>query len=175
MADFDLALAFTLKEEGGFVDNPVDHGGATNCGITQNTYDFYRHTANLPFQSVRLITPAEANIIYYSQYWTPAQCLAMACPLDIVHFDWCVQHSVHGATESLQMCLGVSADGDIGPVTLAAISAVDVNTFVPKYLQYRRNWYNADVARDPTQQEFLTDWLGRVDRLEAYVQQWLTP
>jgi len=173
MVDFDTALTFTLKEEGGFVNNMMDHGGATNYGIIQSTYDFYRHANSLPFQSVQLISSAEVNAIYYAQFWMPAECSAMACPLDIVHFDWTVQHSVHDATQSIQVCLGVHADGQIGPATLAAVKAVDVNTFVPKYLQYRRNWYNAYVVRDPTQQQFLADWLGRVDRLEAYVQQWL--
>ena len=36
--DFSTCLAFTLREEGGFVDNPEDPGGATNMGITLTTY-----------------------------------------------------------------------------------------------------------------------------------------
>jgi lysozyme family protein len=39
MADgFDACLAFTLREEGGYVDDPADPGGATNMGITLATY-----------------------------------------------------------------------------------------------------------------------------------------
>jgi lysozyme family protein len=34
---FDICLAFTLKTEGGYVDNPADPGGATNMGITLAT------------------------------------------------------------------------------------------------------------------------------------------
>jgi lysozyme family protein len=39
MADmFDACLAFTLREEGGYVDDPADIGGATNMGITLASY-----------------------------------------------------------------------------------------------------------------------------------------
>ena len=38
MDDFQTCLAFTLSQEGGFVDDPYDPGGATNMGITLATY-----------------------------------------------------------------------------------------------------------------------------------------
>ncbi len=39
MADrFDVCLAFTFLQEGGYVDNPADPGRATNMGITLTTY-----------------------------------------------------------------------------------------------------------------------------------------
>jgi hypothetical protein len=31
---FESCLAFTLRQEGGYVDDPADPGGATNMGIT---------------------------------------------------------------------------------------------------------------------------------------------
>ena len=36
---FETALLFVLKWEGGYVNNKYDKGGATNYGITQNTYN----------------------------------------------------------------------------------------------------------------------------------------
>jgi len=39
MADiFDICLAFTLRQDGGYVDDPADPGGATNMGIILATY-----------------------------------------------------------------------------------------------------------------------------------------
>jgi len=46
MADrFDACLAFTLREEGGYVDDPADPGGATNMGITLATPPVVRQSA----------------------------------------------------------------------------------------------------------------------------------
>jgi lysozyme family protein len=35
---FDICVTFTLREEGGYVDDPSDPGGATNMGVTLATY-----------------------------------------------------------------------------------------------------------------------------------------
>ena len=42
MADnFEASLKMVLKHEGGFVDHPKDPGGATNKGITRQTYESF--------------------------------------------------------------------------------------------------------------------------------------
>ncbi len=38
MADVKILAPFILKWEGGFVDDPVDRGGATNKGVTIATW-----------------------------------------------------------------------------------------------------------------------------------------
>ncbi len=48
MNKIDKALAFTLKWEGGYVDNPLDMGGITNYGISQ------RHYPNLDIKNLTL-------------------------------------------------------------------------------------------------------------------------
>ena len=35
---FDICVTFTPREEGGYVDDPSDPGGATNMGVTLATY-----------------------------------------------------------------------------------------------------------------------------------------
>ena len=45
--NFDICLAFTLKEEGGYSDNPADPGGSTNMGITLATYRQWSDDPNL--------------------------------------------------------------------------------------------------------------------------------
>jgi lysozyme family protein len=38
MSNFDLAVEFVLRHEGGLVHNPHDPGGTTNFGISQRAY-----------------------------------------------------------------------------------------------------------------------------------------
>jgi len=167
---FPDALAFTLKEEGGYVDNPHDHGGATNHGITQASYDEWRDAAGLSRCDVREIEPAEVQSLYGMMYWLPAHCEAMSVPLAVSHFDWCVNHGVRGALETLQRALKVTVDGDFGPHTLAALQAQDQGDLWREYNGLRRGWYRAQVAAHPDQAVFLKGWLGRVDRLDNYIE-----
>ena len=48
MADIKKLIPFLLKWEGGFVNDPVDLGGATNKGITIKTFISYRKAINGP-------------------------------------------------------------------------------------------------------------------------------
>lgn len=164
----DLALKFTLQEEGGYVNNPHDSGGATNHGITQATYDSYRDSMKLPRQSVSLITDAEVRTIYDEMYWQPAKCPQLHSPLDVCHFDWTVNHGVPGAIKTLQAALGVEADGVWGPQSASALAISDPVETVQVYNQLRRAWYRNRVEQKPDQAVFLKGWLARVDRLDAY-------
>ena len=44
-ADWNACLAFVLAAEGGYVDDPMDPGGATNLGITLDVLSQWRHSA----------------------------------------------------------------------------------------------------------------------------------
>ena len=74
---FKKALKFVLDREGGYVNNPNDRGGATNKGITQNTYNAYLKGIGRASCDVRNITDAEVEKIYYSRYWLSANCHKM--------------------------------------------------------------------------------------------------
>src|SRR6266478_3527903 len=94
---FLAVLAFTLKWEGGFVDNPFDPGGATNMGITQAVYDAWRLANGHPTQSVEFISISEVQAIYRQLYWDKALCSLFASPLDAVQFDSAVNFGVRSA------------------------------------------------------------------------------
>lgn len=168
MTTFDLALAFTLPTEGGYVDNPDDDGGATDHGITQHVYDAYRAAKGLPLQSVALISSVEVNDVYETRYWIPGHCAELPQALGICHFDWCVNHGAPGAIKTLQQVLGVDADGVFGPATRAALEGKDTRQVVVAYTQRRAQWYRDDVTRRPSQGQFLNGWLNRDFKLENY-------
>ena len=67
MADaFDTCLAFTLRAEGGYVDNPADPGGATNMGITLATYREWSDNPDLGAAQVQDMSVRIARAIYRS-------------------------------------------------------------------------------------------------------------
>lgn len=167
---FEKALHFTLGEEGGFADDPTDHGGRTMEGITQATDDSYRQSQGLTPIDVKDVTPDEVRVIYLKQFWIPAQCDDMSLPLAICHFDWAVQHDVKRAIENLQQTMNLHIDGIYGINTRKALAILDHDDLWKEYNQNRREHYKAIVANNPTQQKFIKGWLGRVDRLDAYVE-----
>ena len=165
---FEEALAFTLGEEGGFVDDPRDRGGATNRGITQATYDAWRKAQGLVPRGVKLLGDDEARRIYQERYWDAGQCDELPVALGIIHFDWCVNHGIRGAIATLQEAVGVAADGEWGPGTATAVAGADGGAD-GRYEELRRQWYRRRVVEKPDQAAFLQGWLGRVDRLDRYV------
>jgi lysozyme family protein len=120
---FDAALRFTLGEEGGYVDDARDRGGATNRGVTQATYDAWRESQGVRAQDVRLIPESEVRELYRQRYWDAGHCETLPTRLGVAHFDWCVNRGTPGATKTLQQALGVDADGCYGSKTVAALGA----------------------------------------------------
>ena len=172
MNAFDIAIAFTLKEEGGYVDDPRDSGGATLQGVTQGAYDTWRDIQHLPRRDVRGMTDAEKLAIYHDNYWLPGRCDRLPVVVAVAHFDWTVNHGVQGAIKTLQQTLGFTGDdvdGMAGPKTFMAMAEVtDSLAFASAYTERRRQWYRDRVVAKPDQAAFLPGWLGRCDRLVSY-------
>ncbi|MGE0278347.1 MAG: glycoside hydrolase family 108 protein [Nitrospiraceae bacterium] len=165
MAGFDDALAFVLKAEGGYVNDPVDRGGATNMGVTQATYDAYRNAKGLSPLAVSKITNLEVEDIYRTRYWDECQCDSLPWPVSLVVFDAAVNHGPHRAKQFLQQAAAVTADGKIGPQTRAAIAAMPADTLVNNFLWYRLQYYR-DISKGD-QQKFLRGWLTRTLHLRT--------
>lgn len=170
-------LAFILRAEGGYVNDPADHGGATNQGITQRTYDEWQERHGLPTQSVRLISKDEVSSIYEGAYWNKCECANLPQPLDLVVFDSAVQHGTERASKWLQHLVCVAVDGVIGFKTLYAVNDYvmrnRLKTLVNDYMDARYAFYAGIIARDPTQKQFERGWKNRMVRLEFAVNQQL--
>jgi lysozyme family protein len=164
------ALSFTLKEEGGYADDPNDHGGATMHGVTQAEFDRWNTRHGFPLRPVKTITDAEVRQLYAEDYWQAGHCDDMTLSLAIAHFDWCVNHGPTGATRTLQQTLMIKDDGVYGPKTYAALQAQDHNELWREYNRCRRDHYEAILKADPTQEGFRHEWMGRIDRLDAFLE-----
>ena len=106
----------TQKNEGGYVNHPLDKGGATNYGISSRFY---------PNEDILNMTPERAKAILYRDYWlAPKINLLPDEYADIVFDDGVVQGQAT-AIRNLQKALGVRPDGLIGPNTLDKVSRAD--------------------------------------------------
>ena len=68
MAKAELLKPFILRWEGGFVDDPLDRGGATNKGITIGTFrNFYGKEATV--EQLKNITDEQWLHIFKCGFW----------------------------------------------------------------------------------------------------------
>lgn len=168
MADFKAFFPTLMKEEGGFVDNKNDHGGATNGGLTLYTWEKSGYDkdgdGDIDVNDLKLATAADFYRVYKILYWDyiKGDEIASQSVAEII-FDWGVNSGTHNATKRVQALLGIKADGVFGPGTLKAI-----NQAIPKNLfelikAAREAYYRSIVKNNPTQSEFLKGWLHRIN------------
>lgn len=109
------------RHEGGFVNHPKDPGGATNMGITLAT--FRRHIKrNGTVSDLKRMTWEQAAKVYRSQYWNKVRGDDLPPGVDYTVFDFAVNSGPSRAAKFLQRIVGVEQDGEIGPITLAAVN-----------------------------------------------------
>lgn len=161
--NFARSLAYLLKTEGGFSNDPRDPGGATNHGITQREYDAWRHRQGEPLQSVARIGGEEVIAIYKGDYWDKVSGDLLPSGVDYCVFDFAVNSGIIRAIHFLQHALGVVADGIIGPKTLAAANA-DAPVHLIAALSTARLDYLEGLK---TFGHFGHGWMARVDEVEA--------
>lgn len=162
MSEFDTALEKVLEREGGYTNHPADRGGATNMGILQRVYNDWLHGRGMPWKDVRNLTRDEAREIYLANYWKPSRADELPEQVRGIHFDSAVNHGLNRAAKLLQNAAGVEADGNIGPVTLAAIARMAPDLLLARYIAERYRFYGAIVNRDRSQLAFIVGWLNRM-------------
>jgi lysozyme family protein len=161
-ANWDACLAFVLAAEGGYVDDPMDPGGATNMGITLQVLSTWRHTA-VTKTDVQNLGRDEAGAIYRANYWNAERCSDLPAGVDLIVFDAAVNIGVGRSAKFLQSVVGVTADGSIGPQTVAAVTAKAAADVVNGLAAARLQFYQGL----PTFDHFGHGWTARVNNLKA--------
>ena len=170
MERFDACLPHILLHEGNWSDDPVDPGGATMQGITIGVWtawmglpvDTPEHVASAK-TALRAIAPEVRDDIYRRQYWDPLLAGQLPPGIDLAVFDFGVNSGIGRASKMLQRCIGCTADGHIGAVTLSAVYAADPIAVIQSICAERRRFLKAI----PHFWRFGKGWLARVDSIEA--------
>jgi len=163
MADlFDTCLAFMLAQEGGYVDDPADPGGATNMGVTLATLRHWDHDPALGPTDVRDMTRQTAAAVYRTLYWNALQGDSLPAGVDLSTFDFGVNAGTRRSAELLQQVLGLppdQVDGSVGPETLSAAVKADAAAVIGGLAEHQAAYYRAL----PEFGHFGRGWLERTE------------
>ena len=157
MADFNAAVAFTLKEEGGLVDSLSDPGGLTNFGISLNAHP------ELTAADIRGMTADRAAQIYHAKYWPKLYDQIQSQALGLQLFDFGVTSGVKQAVLTFQNAQWMHgsgmSDGVFGPMTLAKANGSDPKALLAEFVIQRLDFY-ASIQK----LQFDHSWFGRTIR-----------
>ena len=161
-----------LNHEGGFVDNKNDKGGATNKGITLNTFIKYsKDLLNVQptLDNLKRITDDQAAAIYEVGYWNPSGAGNISDKqLGWLHFDT----YLHGGASSV---LGntIKAYGGNGRSINMINSILETNPAINvfnTYKQERLNRFDRIIDSNPKFETFRKGWTNRVNSFKYQTQ-----
>ena len=160
----DEVIAGVIEREGGFVNDPVDRGGATKYGITINTLSRYRRNEATVAQ-VMALTVAEATEIYREGYVEAPGFHRVANPsIQVFLVDSGVHHGTKRPIRWLQRVLKVKVDGDFGPKSQRVFNALDdlaqIRVFL-RLVSYRVRFMARIIQRDHSQARYANGWFSR--------------
>jgi len=167
---FAECLKVVLAHEGGYVDHPADPGGATNMGITHKTLARWRQVSpwwQLPKSAVQGLKIDEAANIYRASYWDRSKAGALPAGLDLALFDYAVNSGPDRAIKSLQKLVNVVPDGQVGPLTLAAIRDRVAATGIAGLIDALCNQRLSFLTQLATFAVFGRGWRKRVEDIRA--------
>ncbi|HUC16979.1 MAG TPA: glycosyl hydrolase 108 family protein [Acetobacteraceae bacterium] len=122
---FETAFNWVVGVEGDYTNDPGDPGnwtgGAVGSGQCNGT-KYGISAASYPTLDIANLTEAEAEAIYQRDYWTPIQGDSLPQALALVIFDAAVNSGVSQSVQWLQVVIGATTDGNLGPETLAAMN-----------------------------------------------------
>ena len=178
MSEFEEAFRFIIKNEGGFVDNKNDPGGATNYGISHrflrafgNEFDFNRN--GILSDDIRRLTLDQAKMIYEKKFWKLYDFSSIQSQLVCNYlFDMCVNMGPKVAVKIAQRALKVvcpihrtlNEDGIMGAKTIAAINQATMKNhdgLLFAMAALRIEHYYDIVKKNAGMVEFLNGWLNR--------------
>ncbi|MEL6287245.1 MAG: TIGR02594 family protein [Pseudomonadota bacterium] len=169
---FEHALEHVLRFEGGYSDHAADPGGPTFRGVTiglladhlgSRLRDWRRSTL---ISGVKALDPGQVRTIYRTQFWVPISAHRLPAGVDLMVFDAAVQHGPRRAIKMLQRAVAVDDDGEIGPITRAAIAAHVPAKIVSAIGEDRRRFYRS-------LKHFIHFGRGWMRRLDATIAQGL--
>ena len=125
MSVFDIIFERLMLHEDGYVNHPNDPGGETMWGVTKRVAQAHGYHG-----SMRKLPKALAKQITEKSYYKAVKGDQLDRLIAWQLTDAAYNHGNRQAVKFLQRAVGVTADGLIGPRTLAATAEMDKNDVV---------------------------------------------
>ena len=168
MAKVEKLMPFLKRWEGGFVHDPDDSGGATNMGVTMNTYIAYCRRKGYPAPTVtrlKNLSEKQWTEIVKTMYWDrfkgdaiESQSVANIC------VDW-LWLSGAIAIKKVQELVGTKADGIVGDKTIAAINSRSTLPLFGMIKEVRAMYIDEICRKRPANEKFRKGWMNRLNDL----------
>ena len=156
-SNWDNAFKMMLASEGGYVHHPSDPGGRTNLGVTQRVWEEWVGRESNE-KEMRSLTSEMVEPLYKRKFWDACKCDELPSGIDYLVFDFAVNAGVGRSAKILQAAVGVTPDGGIGPITVAAVNAIPEAELIEKFSQAKEDFYRSLN----TFETFGKGWLNRV-------------
>ena len=150
--DFETAVNYIFKFEGGYSNDPKDPGGITNFGISLRAYP------ELGADGIKSLTKEQAKEIYKRDYWDVCECDNLPEHLRLMTFDCAVNQGPSYAIRTLQRSIGANPDGIVGPMTVMASVQTSKEVALYRFAFNRFSRYESN----PNWDRFGVGWTSRL-------------
>ena len=156
-----------LSHEGGFVDHPDDPGGATNKGVTLNTFKKYSEDllgVKPTLQNLKKLSDSQAMAIYETGYWEPSGAGNISDKqLGWLHFDTYLHG---GASSVLRQTTGSMGMQNSTNGLNKAINTYGAENAFYIYKSERLCRFDRLIEASPSFGGFKKGWYNRVNKFQ---------
>lgn len=172
-ADINLLAPKILKWEGGYANDPVDRGGATNMGVTIGTATGYykKGAKNFDKNGDGKITPEDIKALTKDDFTFVLRKFWDHCRADEINnqsiaeiiVDWAWGSGPGTAMKKVSAVLGLNPSTKMTDEMLAKINGWQPQEdLFNKIWHARESHFNGIVSNNPSQRKFIKGWMNRL-------------